>query len=102
MHQVGIIWSNKQCNVLGFFVCGVKFNPTTTKELFVQRNDAFATNLIGLLKSIKEREISEIRYSFGFDGLIRIFLDGKGKLLGEYTCRSEKTLRDFKKKLEIK
>jgi hypothetical protein len=77
-------------------------NSTTTRELFIQRNDAFTTNLIGLLKSIKEREISEVRYSCGFDGFIRIFLDDKGKLVGEYTCKSEKTLQDFKKKLEIK
>lgn len=73
---------------------------TTTRELFVQRNDAFTTNLVGLLNNIKDREISEIRYSCGFDGFIRIFLNEKGKLVGEYTCKSEKTLKDFMKKLE--
>jgi len=77
-------------------------SSTTTRELFIQRNDAFATDLLRLLKSIKEREISEIRYTCGFDGFIKVFLDEKGKLLGEYTCRSEKTLQDFKKKIGIK
>jgi hypothetical protein len=77
-------------------------SSTTTRELFTQRTDVFTTNLIGLLNGIKKREISEIRYSCGFDELIRIFLDENGKLMGEYTCKSEKTLQDFKKKLEIK
>ena len=77
-------------------------SSTTTSELFIQRNDAFTTNLIGLLDRIKEREISEIRYSCGIDGFLRIFLDKKGKIVGEYTCKMEKTLQDFKKKMEIK
>jgi len=75
-------------------------SSTITRELFVQRNDAFTTNLVGLLNSIRDREISEIRYSCGFDGFIRIFLNEKGKVVGEYTCKSEKTLKDFMKKLE--
>jgi hypothetical protein len=75
---------------------------TFTKELFVQRADAFATNLSGLLNGLKNREISEIRYSCGFDGLIRIYLDGRGKLLGEYHSKSEKTLQEMKRRLDIK
>jgi hypothetical protein len=75
---------------------------TMTRELFVQRRDAFTTNLVGLLKSIKAGEISEIRYSTGFDGFFRIFLDERGRLAGEYSCKSEETLQDLKKRLEIK
>jgi|SRR5271157_2409654 len=77
-------------------------SSTVTKELFVQRNDAFTTNLIGLLKSIKDREISEIRYSCGFDGFIRIYLAEMGKLAGEYFGKSEKTFRELKLRLETK
>jgi hypothetical protein len=72
-----------------------------TKELFVQRSDAFTTNLVGLLNSMKEQEISEIRYSCGFDGIIRIFLDERGKLAGEYSCKSENLQEDLKRKLGI-
>ena len=77
-------------------------SSTMTRELFIQRKDAFTTNLVGLLKSIKAGEISEIRYSTGFDGLIRIFLDEKGKLAGEYTCKSEETFKDLKRRLSLK
>jgi hypothetical protein len=77
----------------------VSQGSVTTKELFVQRTDAFTTDLLGLLKSVKERDISEIRYSCGFDEFIRIFLNERGKLMGEYTCNSEKTLQEFKRKL---
>jgi hypothetical protein len=77
-------------------------SSTVTRELFVQRNDAFSTNLVGLLKSIKAGEISEIRYSTGFDGLIRIFLNEKGKLAGEYTYKSEETFKVLKRRLSLK
>jgi hypothetical protein len=72
------------------------------RELFVQRNDAFTTNLVGLLRSLKSGEISEITYSVGFDGLVRIFRNEKGMLIGEYNCLSEKSLEAFKQKLGVK
>jgi hypothetical protein len=75
-------------------------SSTVTRELFVQRNDAFTTNLAGLLKSIKVGEISEIRYSCGFDGFIRIYLTHKGNLVGEYFGKSKKTFKELKAKLE--
>jgi len=75
-------------------------SSTVTRELFIQRNDAFTTNLVGLLKSIKVGEISEIRYSCGFDGFIRIYLTYNGHLAGEYFGKSKKTLEELKLKLE--
>ncbi|MCW4044895.1 MAG: hypothetical protein NWE94_05195 [Candidatus Bathyarchaeota archaeon] len=72
-----------------------------TKELFVQRTDAFTTDLIDLLNSLKKGEIFEIMYSCGFDGFIRIFLDEHGKFLGEFSSKSEKSLQEVKSKLGI-
>ena len=76
-----------------------ELNPS--RELFIQRNDAFTTGLVGLLTSLSNREIVEIRYSTGFDGFVRIFLDDEGKLVGEFTCKADRTLSDFKKKLSL-
>lgn len=84
------------------FVVSQRGSSQENKELFVQRNDAFSTNLFGLLRSIKDREITEIRYSVGFDGLIRILLDEKEELVGEYFCKSENSMKEFKRKMQIK
>ncbi|MCK4434784.1 hypothetical protein KAU92_04780 [Candidatus Bathyarchaeota archaeon] len=77
-------------------------NSIETKELFIQRSDAFTANLIGLLNRVKEGTISEIRYACGFDGFIRIYLDEKARLLGEYSCKSEKSLKAIKQKIGMK
>jgi hypothetical protein len=71
------------------------------RELFIQRNDAFTTNLAGLLKDLKSREINEIRYATGLDGLVRLFVDDEGILHGEFICKMEKTLENFKKIMGI-
>lgn len=75
---------------------------TKNRELFVQRNDAFTTNLLGLLKDLKSGEINEIRYSTGLDGLVRLFVDEDGTLHGEYICKMEKTFESFKVKMGLK
>jgi hypothetical protein len=72
-----------------------------TRELFIQRPDAFTTSLIAAINELKSRQISEIRYSCGFDGFVRIFLNEKGKLVAEYSCESTKSLNDLKDKLGI-
>jgi len=77
-------------------------NATCTKELFVQRNDAFTTNLVGLLKSLKAGEISEIRYTTGYEGFVHIFINENGEMSGEYFYKTEKTLTEFKRKLGLK
>jgi hypothetical protein len=74
--------------------------PITT-ELFIQKPDAFTTSLIGLINRLKSREISEIRYLCGYDGLVRIFLNEKGKPIGEYSCESMKSLENLKDSLQI-
>ena len=84
------------------YVLTEKDDKVSTKELFIQRNDAFTTNLIGLLKSIRQQEVSEIRYSAGFDGFIRIYLAENGLLSGEYFGKSEKTFKNLKQKLSNK
>jgi hypothetical protein len=72
-----------------------------TRELFVQRPDAFTINLIELIKRLRNNEISEIRYSCGLDGFVRIFIDEQGRLVGEYSCKHKKSLDDLKEKLEM-
>jgi len=76
-------------------------NTTITKELYIQKTEAFTTNLIGLLNGLKEKEILEIRYACGVDGFIKIYINEEGNFVGEYTCKLEKTLLDFKKKMGI-
>jgi hypothetical protein len=71
------------------------------KELFVQRNEAFTTNLISLLNELTSRKIFEIRYSVGFDGLINIHLDENGQLAGSFFSKSETSLNEFKRKMSI-
>jgi hypothetical protein len=75
-------------------------SSTPPRELFVQRTDAFTTNLLGLMKNLQNSEIAEIRYACGIDGFMRIYLDEKGKLVGEYSSRSERSLEDLKRKLK--
>ena len=72
-----------------------------TRELFIQRNDAFATNLFGLFNSLRAHEVTEIRYFVGFDGVIRIFLGKMEKLSGEYFCKSQNALVEFKEKMKM-
>lgn len=83
-----------------YVTCG-ESGMTETRELFIQRPDAFATDLIGLLNGLKKGEISEIRYQCGFDGFLRIFLGEKGMLLGEYSSESMKSLDDLRHRLRI-
>jgi hypothetical protein len=78
-----------------------KCDMTETEELFVQRPDAFATDLIALMNRLRKGEISEIRYQCGFDGFLRIFVSEKGMLLGEYTSESMKSLDALRHKLKI-
>jgi hypothetical protein len=72
-----------------------------TRELFVQRSDAFATNMFGLIKGIKDGDITEIRYAVGFDGLVRVFKDENQKVVGEFFSESESTMLEFKRKMQI-
>lgn len=72
-----------------------------TRELFVQKPDAFTINLIELINRLRNHEISEIRYSCGLDGFVRIFMNEKGRLAGEYFCKSEKSLDSLKKRLKM-
>lgn len=74
---------------------------TVTRELFVQKTDAFATNLIELINRLRNHEISEIRYTCGVDGFIRIFMNEKRRLIGEYFCKSEKSLDSLKERLKM-
>lgn len=67
--------------------------------MYIQRSDAFTTNLLGLLKRLEEKEVSEITYSWGVKGNIRIFLDMNDELSGEYSYKSENALTEFKKKM---
>ena len=73
----------------------------TVGELFVQRRDAFTTNLISLMSRLKAHEISEIRYTCGIDGVMRIHLGDKGNLAGEYTCRTKKCVEDIRSVLGL-
>jgi len=70
-----------------------------SEELFIQRTDAFTTNLVSLITRLKKQEISEIRYFSGYSDLIRIFLNEKGELAGEYFSSSVQALSDFKRRL---
>ena len=72
-----------------------------TKEIFVQRTDAFTIDLIGSINRLKNHEISEIRYKCGLSGFIRIYLDEKGKLAGKYFTDSKQEWETFQKKLEL-
>lgn len=83
------------------YVISEKNNRSVTSELFVQKMDAFTTNLIVLLNRLRNHEITEIRYSCGLDGFMRIFLNEKGKLIGEYLCKTQKSLDSLKAKLGI-
>jgi len=76
-------------------------NRDVTKEIFVQRQDAFATDLIDSINRLRNREILEIKYSCGLDGFIRIYLNNKGKMLGEYFCESQYSLDNFRKNLRL-
>jgi len=67
--------------------------------MYIQRSDAFTTNLLGLLKRLEEKEVDEITYSCGVKGNIRIFLDVNDELSGEYSNKSEKALTEFKRKM---
>jgi hypothetical protein len=76
-------------------------NKEITKEIFVQRPDAFTTDLIGSINRLKNHEISEIRYKCGLNGFIRIYLDERGNLSGEYFTSSKQEWNLFKKKLDL-
>jgi len=76
-------------------------NKEEIKEIFIQRRDAFATDLIYSINRLRSHEISEIRYLCGLDGFIRIYLDEKGKLVGEYLCKSRSSLNNFIEKLKL-
>jgi len=73
-----------------------------TRELFIQRPDVFTLNLIELINRLKSNEISEIRYSCGLDGFVRIFVDEKRRLAGEYSCKYKKSLDSLKERLNVK
>lgn len=66
-------------------------------EIFIQRRDAFTTNLLYAIKRLENHEISEIRYSFGVTNLIRIFLNEDGDVIGEYYSESQNAFEDFKR-----
>jgi hypothetical protein len=72
-----------------------------TRELFVQKSDAFAINLVELINRLRNHEIFEIRYSCGLDGFVRIFINEKGRLAGEYFCKSKKSLDSLKERLKM-
>lgn len=78
-----------------------KGEKIVTEELFIQRADAFTTNLISLINRLKDGEISEIKYFSGYGNLIRIFVTQKGKLSGEYFSNSKQAVNDFKRRLGI-
>jgi len=71
------------------------------KELFVQRFDAFTTDLIGSINRLKNNEICEIRYNCGIKGFVRIYLDEKGNLWGESLAESKQEFETFKNRLKI-
>ena len=76
-------------------------NKEEIEEMFVQRKDAFATDLIYSINRLRNREISEIRFLCGLDGLIRIYLNEKGRLAGEYVCESRSSLNIFREKIGL-
>jgi len=71
------------------------------EEIFVQRRDAFTIDLVYSIERLVNREISEIRYLCGLDGFVRIQLDDKGRLMGEYLCKSRSSLDIFREKLGL-
>jgi hypothetical protein len=79
----------------------VKQDKETVKEIFVQRYDAFTTDLVTSINQLKSQEICEIRYSCGFKSLIRIYLDEQANLSGEFFTKSKQEFDSFKKKLKI-
>ena len=72
-----------------------------TKEIFVQRPDAFTTDLISSLNRLKNHEITEIRYKCGLSGFIRIYLDEKRNPVGEYFTNSKQEWENFQKRLDL-
>lgn len=70
-------------------------------QIFIQRRDAFSTNLISVLERLRNKEISEIRFSAGLDGVVRIFTEVGGELVGEYSSRSASSLQNFKKMMGL-
>jgi hypothetical protein len=72
-----------------------------TKEIFVQRRDAFTIDLISSLNRLKNHEISEIRYKCGLGGFIRIYLGEKRKLAGEYFTNSKQEWENFQRRLGL-
>ena len=71
------------------------------EEIFVQRREAFTTDLAYSIERLANREISEIRYLCGLDGFVRIQLDDEGRLMGEYLCKSRSSLDNFRGKLGL-
>ena len=72
-----------------------------TEEVFVQRMDMFTTNLIHCINRLRNHEISEIRYSCGLDGFLRIYSDEEEKLAGEYLCKFRHSMDKLKEKLGL-
>lgn len=66
-----------------------------------ERETLFTISLSRSIDQLKDKEISEIRYDCGEPGSIRICLDEEGNLGGEYSCRREKSLMRFVKKLSV-
>lgn len=73
----------------------------TTKEIFVQRADAFTTDLVGAINRLKNHELCEIRYNCGVKGFVRIYLDEQGNLSGEFFTSSKQEFDSFKERLGI-
>jgi hypothetical protein len=71
------------------------------EKMFVQRKDAFATDLLSCLQRLKMGQIAEISYFFGIGGFIRIFLDEQGQLKGEFYSKSKTYLEQFRKKMRL-
>jgi len=78
-----------------------EYGKEITKEIFVQRHDAFTIDLIDSINRLKNHEISEIRYKCGLRGFVRIYLDENGQLSGEYFTHSRQEWETFQKNLEI-
>lgn len=78
-----------------------KKNREEIEEIFVQRRDAFTTDLIHSINRLKNHEIFEIRYLCDVEGFIRIYLGEKGELIGEYLCKFRSSLDNFREKLGL-
>ena len=72
-----------------------RLSPTPKASILV------ATDLIYSLSRLRNHEISEIRYLCSIDWFIRIYLDEKEKLTGEYFCKSRASLEKFREKLGL-